>query len=235
MIGKLYNLLAIFAVATLLSTSGFVGVLYGTGKLTDARWSLILDVLRGKHDDLTQPTTTTQPAASQPASRPDSTPATAEDSTKVIREQRVMTQLQRANIERAARDVAARQTLLNQSVQQLISMQEAHEREKTIFAEQQARAGNKQRDEGFQRELAYVTGLSPKLAKDHLVRSWAKQKADVVRIFTALDPNKGKRILEQFKTPEELAIVHELLEQIRTAQPEKPPTRPGKATENEKP
>ncbi|MBL8879940.1 MAG: hypothetical protein JNG88_12540 [Phycisphaerales bacterium] len=234
MIGKLYNLVAITAVATLISTSGFVGVLYGTGKLTDARWNLILDVLRGKHDDLTQPAPTSQPA-SQPAAVEGQTPASAEESTKVIRDQRVMSQLQRANIERAARDVTARQTLLNQSVQQLISMQESHEREKTAFAEQQTRAGNKQRDEGFQRELAYVTGLSPKMAKDHLVRTWAKQKADVVRIFTALDPNKGKRILEQFKTAEELAIVHELLELIRTAQPEKPTLRSGKTTENEKP
>lgn len=236
MIGKLYNLLAIFAVATLLSTSGFVGVLYGTGKLNESRWNLILDVLRGNHDDLAQPPTTTQPTATQPASnRAPTKPASAEESTQVIREQRVMAQLQRANIERAARDVAARQTLLNQSVQQLIKMQEQQERDKAAFEEMQQRVGNKQRDEGFQRELAYVTGLSPKMAKDHIVRSWAQQKADVVRIFTALDPSKGKRILEQFKTPEELAIVHELLEQLRTAQPEKSATTgSGKTARDEK-
>lgn len=232
MIGKLYNLLAIFAVATLLSTSGFVGVLCVTGKLTVPRWNLILEVLRGRHDDLAEPPDSSQPVAADRPAQSGITSA-AEDATQVIREQRILAQLQRATIERAARDVAARQALLNQSVQQLIAMQEQHERDKAAFAEQQARAGNKLRDEGFQRELAYLTGLSPRMAKDHVMRSWSKQKADVVRIFTALEPAKGKRILEQFKTPEELAIVHELLEQLRTAQPEKPDTRSRKTSTND--
>lgn len=232
MIGKLYNLVAIFAVATLLSTSGFVGVLYGTGKLTAPRWNLILDVLRGRHDDLTEPPDPAQAVATTQPAQLDAA-YTAEDATQVIRERRVLAQLQRATIERAAQDIAARQALLNQSVHQLIAMQEQHERDKIAFAEQQARAGNKLRDEGFQRELTYITGLSPRMAKDHVMRSWNKQKADVVRIFTALEPNKGKRILEQFKTPEELAIVHELLEQLRTAQPEKPDTRSRKTNAND--
>ena len=52
-------------------------------------------------------------------------------------------------------------------------------------------------------------------AKEHIVRTWEKNKADVVRLFMAIPSRKGKRIMAELKSPKELELLHELLEQLR--------------------
>lgn len=212
MMGKLFNLLAVFAVATLLASGGFVGYLFGAGRLNPARVETIAAVLRGELDH--------PQAAEQPASRPATQPAAAPPerttrSAEEIRQARVRDQLRRATLERAASDLAARQALLDQTLQTLITMQEEFEKHKTEWAEQRKKMAAAAQDEGFQRELEYVAKLTPKLAKEHIVRTWRKHKADAVRLLMALEPGKGKSILEQMKSPDEVGIMHELLEQLR--------------------
>ena len=51
--------------------------------------------------------------------------------------------------------------------------------------------------------------------KEHVVRVWQKHQADAVRLLRAVGVSKGQRILEQFKTPEEIDTMHQLLEQLR--------------------
>ena len=214
MISKLSNLLGVLSVATLLAVGGFAGYLFGTGRLNATRLDRMAAVLRGEFD--TPPSApTSQPvghAASQPA-EDDAHAGAAEQ----IRTQRHRDQLRQATLERSANDVAARQSLLNQALQQLIGAQETFEKDKQTWIAQRKKLSEGLKDEGFQRELAYVGKLAPRQAKEHVHRTWNKQKADAVRLFLALDPAKGQRILEQFKTAEELQTMHELLEQLRLA------------------
>jgi hypothetical protein len=67
--------------------------------------------------------------------------------------------------------------------------------------------------------VEYVAGLAPAQAKEHVLRLWKKQPADAVRLFMQLDVGRGKRILAQFKTPEELETMSQLLEQLRLQEP----------------
>ena len=85
-------------------------------------------------------------------------------------------------------------------------------------------------DEGFKRELEYVGKLSPKQAKEHITRTWKKHPIDAVRLFMKLNTSKGKAVLEQFRTPEEIEIMHELLEQIRFQDMKKDALASGKTT-----
>jgi len=218
LISKLSNLLGVLAVATLLALGGFAGYLFGTGRLNATRLERMAAVLRGEYDVPPEPPAThpVVHAASQPA-EDDAHAGAAEQ----IRTQRLRDQLRQATLERAASDVAARQALLNQALQQLIAAQENFEKDRQAWVAQRKKLSEGLKDEGFQRELAYVAKLAPKQAKEHVLRTWNKQKADAVRLFLALDPGKGQRILEQFKTAEELQIMHELLEQLRLADVER--------------
>lgn len=123
--------------------------------------------------------------------------------------------MQRAVLERSRRDVAAQRDLLNQSLQDVIARADQLERERKQWLSDRERLSNASREEGFEREVKIVSRLSPQVAKEHLLTTWHKQKADAVRLFTALSESAGKRILEQMKSPEERRIMSELLEHVR--------------------
>lgn len=222
MLSKLYSGLSIIAIATLLALGGFVAYLFSAGKLNSARLDSIAAVLRGQID-AAAPSTPADAGHAPPTSQraPDSAVAAAGRSIDEIRQQRVREQITRATLERATADLTARQNLLNQSLQHLISLQEEFEKGKSTWMTQKKKLSETVKDEGFLRELQYVGKLTPKLAKEHVIRTWQKQKADAVRLFVAIDPGKGQKILEQFKTQEELGIMHELLEQLRAADVDK--------------
>ncbi|MBK8914644.1 MAG: hypothetical protein IPM64_08620 [Phycisphaerales bacterium] len=210
---RLFHIAAIPAIATLLATGGFLAFLFATGRLDAERVALIGSVLRGELDNRLADG---QSGEAAPSSAPASMTAPAA-SAEEIRRTRVAEQIQRATLERAAADIAARQNLLNLALQNLIQMQEDFEKSKENWRDQQRKLSDAVRDEGFKRELQYVERLNPKMAKEHVLRTWRKQKADAVRIFVALPPAKGQRILEQFTSPEDVGVMHELLEQLRLA------------------
>lgn len=207
---KLFNLLSIFSVATLLALAAVGVYLVAVGRLGPAEFDAISSILRGQLPAAY--VAAASPATSQPVEPAVPTSAPAADEARSNRNRE---RLSRLTLERAAADVAARQALLNQSLQQLITLQEDFERRKKQWTEQQQKLASSALDRGFQKELDYVSNLAPKIAKDHVIRTWKKQPADVVKLFTAIERGKGQKILEQFKSDDELTIVHELLEQLR--------------------
>ena len=66
---KLYNGLAILAIATTLAVGAFVGLLFGSERLTGQRIETIAGVLRGEYDDAVADAATTQPAEQGGATR----------------------------------------------------------------------------------------------------------------------------------------------------------------------
>lgn len=209
MLSRIYHALAVIALATMLALGGFGGFLVGTGKLTGPRVEKLAAVLRGELDQWPEAPT------SQPTSQPAGGPTQRAQSAEEIRSARLNEQMQRATLERAARDVLARQTLLDKTLQHLISEEERFEQQRTAWNAEKQALSQSARDEGFQRELEYVGGLAPRQAKDHLLRTWNKDRGEAVRLINGLDTDRGKRILAELKTPEELEILHELLEQLR--------------------
>lgn len=233
MIGKLYSVLAFCCIAAVLAGGGLAAYLYFTGKLDAQRIEAIAGVLRGEAAAVDA----TAAAATQPAARPGEGRSTAEE----IREQRRRDEVTRALAERAVRDVAARQDLLDQAARQVLAESEQLKRDRADWkaqqdvalaaAERKKKSGEK--DDGFDKELKLVAGLPPAAAKEHLIRTWKKRPPDAVRLINGLSTARVTKILEQFKTPEEQQIMHELLEQLRhqdsTSTPA-PGTGPGDAS-----
>ena len=132
-----------------------------------------------------------RPPSSQPSSQPASQP-TSEPTQKTtrsadeLRQQRRDEQIRRAVLERTNRDLAAQKDLLSQAMQELLTREETFESQRKTWKEEQLRLRDSARDEGFEQELKFVAKLSPKQGKDHLVKTWKKQRADAVRLVSAL-------------------------------------------------
>jgi flagellar motility protein MotE (MotC chaperone) len=209
MLSRLYNLSATIAFATMLAVGGFAAFLVFAGKLNSARLETIAAVLRGELDDWEDSDTpVTQPETAE-------APAPAAKTADEIHAAKIHEQVRRAVLERAAADVSARQALLDQAMQELIHTQETFETSRKEWEETQKKLTAEVRDEGFKREIEYISKLDPKLAKEHLLRVWDKHENDAVRIMSALNPRIGQRILSQMKSSNELQIMSELLERIR--------------------
>jgi hypothetical protein len=207
-LAKLYNAVAIVSIATLLATGALVGVLFGTDRLTPERLETIAEVLRGELDE-DSAAEGEDAAMTQPSAEP-----TAAPSAEQLKEEQRDEQLRRALQERAYRDLRAQRELLDQALAHLISAEERFEESKAEWQAQLKRRRGETRDEGFEKEVEYVTKLPAKQAKKHLVLKWEEHPADAVRLLDALPTSTGKRILEQLETPEELQIMHELLERL---------------------
>lgn len=212
MVSKLLTAIAIVSVATVLSVGGFTGFLVGSGRLNGPRVDLIASVLRGELDHW-QPdaeSATSQPAA---ASQPATEPVPAERGE--MSDAKGHTTLEMLRLDRERSDVDARRRLLDQVLKDVVVREEQLEKKQKDLTELKEKSTAAANDEGFQKELDYVSSLKPALAKEHLVRVWKQSKADAVRLMVNIDEGRGKRVLEQFKTPEEFQIMTDLLEQIR--------------------
>ena len=214
--GKLANILGLFALATLLAAGGFGGYLFASGHLNAKRMELIAGVLRGELDPNADPNAGAAPApTSQPVpEKPHETSAQAAGS------RRQREDLENLRLERARADVDAQRRLLDQALQRVVEGQEqiaAHkaDMEKQAKAAKQRAKTASSEDEGFRKELELVKGLKAPQAKDYIVHVWNKQKADAVRLFSALDKRQSTKILEQFQSAEDTRIMADLLEQIR--------------------
>ena len=207
---KLLNAIGALALATLLASGGFAGYLFGTGRLSAERLETLAGVLRGEFDDASADDPV---AAVAPTSAPalQVTLSTQEELQSARKRER----LELLATERAVRDLEAQRRLLDQILQHVVQEQERLLIEKKEFAEEREKINTAARDEGFQKELELVSGLQPRQAKEHILRLWQKQPADAVRLLSAMDETRAKRILEQFKTADELQTQTDLLEQIR--------------------
>ena len=209
MFGKLYHTAAVVSIAIVLAGGALLGLMYGTGKLTAEQVEAIAAVLRS---DPNQPADTPEAEAAAEAS--DVEPTGKATSAEEIRQQRRDAQLRRALDERATRDRIAQRQLLEQAMQHLLTAEERFEQNQKQWEQERKRRRGAARDEGFEKELRIVSKLSPKLAKEHIIRKWKQSPDDAVRMLNALPESTSKRILGQMKTPEEIQITHELLERL---------------------
>lgn len=219
MMVKIYNGLAIASIATMLAGVALLGYLKGSGRLTADRMYLIGAALRGELDDYGRqmPEATVEGAEpNQPRGR------SAEEVSAARQRDHLHSQM----IERAKRDVEARQRLLDQALQDLITEREQLDHQKQAWTQQREEITDAAQDVGFERELELVASLPPKSAMAHVIHVWEENKADAVRLIMQLDVGKTKRIFAQMKTPAEQEIMSQLLEQLRIQDPE------GHATES---
>lgn len=212
--GKIFNVLGVLSISTLLAAGGFAVYLAATDRLNAQRLETIAAVLRAS----------SEPPAVSEASKtggPSTDPAVGEagpptrQAAEEAQARRQRERLEGLEIERAVEDLRAQERVLDQIMAHVVQQQEDLAQARREFEEQQKKLKSARQDEGFAKELALVSGMKPAQAKEHLVTTWNRHPADAIRLLKELDQRQAKRILEQMRTEEELRIMSDLLEQIR--------------------
>lgn len=228
MLSKLFGLIAIFSVATILALGGLGAYLWSTGRVTPDRIETMAAVLRGEYD-------TKETEGEAPTSQPTSAPATNQPnrapSAEELAAQRREGQIRRTMLDRAERDVRAQRELLDQALHTLVQKEESFDAERAAWLDQQKKLREKAQDAGFTKEVELVSKLDPALAKEHLLRVWRKEPADAVRLVNALKLSVMQAIFAQMTGPEEDGVMTELLEAVRD-QGVTAPAGPGTAAGN---
>ncbi len=210
MISKLYNMVAIISIATLLALAGFSAFLFGSGRVTAERLDTMAAVLRGEFDELAEDA---EPATGTDQTQPRGRRRAAAEEVRAAQQ---VDQLRYQMLERARRDVDARQALLDQALQHVINEQETLVTQRTDLTQKQRALTDEALDVGAKRELDLLAELPPKQAKDHIIRVWNNSPAAATRLLLALDDRKAARVLKEMKTPDEQLVMSQLLEQLRT-------------------
>jgi hypothetical protein len=203
MMRRLYHILALIGLINLFAVGGLAGFLFISGRLNAQRVDQIGVVLRGEFP--TSQPATTQPA--QAAARPE--PSKAEIARMAA--QREYFELVAKRHEREMNDKHS----LNQEIQlQVQQEREEIEKKKAEFEAQRKKVLEQSQQDGFARTLELYSTMDPNKAKD-LLRSPANTKdADVVQLLMQMDASRAKKIVNACKTPEELAWIGRILNQI---------------------
>lgn len=109
-----------------------------------------------------------------------------------------------------------RQTQLELVQNKLTDDRTAFEAERKAFLNQQASAQKLASDTGFQKSLDLYSNMGAKQAK----AEFSLLDDDVLKdYFVAMDPGAVKKIVAEFKTPDEAARIAKIMEKIRKGEP----------------
>jgi hypothetical protein len=210
MVLKLFNMLGLASLATLIAVGGFIGYLVVAGRLGGLQFAQIGGILRGEIVAVGpgSPAATTQPVSTQPAA---TQPATLQPGVQTRSRQYVESLM----LDRARRDMQAQKSLLDQALGQVVREQESLEQSRSQFDQTKTASKRAALDAGFQRERELFINMPPEQAKNHVVNSWPDRKADMVRLFMSIDTTTARKILSKFETDSEKKVASELLTEIR--------------------
>jgi hypothetical protein len=200
-----------------LAVAGGVGYLAKTGRLDREKVFAIKDMLFPK------------PAPEQPATQPAADPTTQPTLRleELLRQRTGYTAGEQVEFIRQAFDAQAvqldRRTRELQDLQRQIDLakaQVARDREQ-LDAEQKALRQREQRetqqasDKGFQDSLALYQSMPGKQVKAIFM---GLSDEVVIRYLQAMPPSTAKKVIKEFKTPEETARIQAVMEKMRQAQ-----------------
>lgn len=203
MIKKLYHGLSLLAMIVLFAMGGLVTYLFASGRLDHERVNRIGLVLRGEYP-------ATQPSASQPTTQEAHTRRSGEEIAAI----QVKHELAQFENDRLKQEMAQRQALGESIELRVLRRLEEIQRRSEAFEKQKKTLEQQGELAGFNQVLEMYSAMEPKLAKDLLKTK--EKEADVVHLFSKMDPGPRKKIINTCKTAEEKLWIRRILDQIQT-------------------
>jgi hypothetical protein len=195
-----------FSIGTVISLTVISGMLWWKGVMTDERIYAMLAALQGIKPPPPPKLTALDTDAEQPS----------------------FDQILNARL-RASLDLDLRESAIDKSLGDLRTIETALKSEssrldswKQSFDKRLSDLQSAATEASLREVQQTLEAIQPKQSKDQLMKMLAEQKTptndpmeDVVRILKAVQLDKRKKILAEFKTPEEIEKLHEILRVIR--------------------
>lgn len=225
---KIGSLISILCIINALMLAGFVGFLWGTGRLDKPKAQAIGDLLRqpGTPEGLRaklyaimtpSPTTQTRPATgSGPVALVSASgagaplpPAAAQERIDYV--QKVLEE-ERLRLETEAQKQRQEQESLVAQAQKLDARKKELDDRERVYQDSLTTADAKADAAGFQKMMSIFSELKPKQIKDLLTTMPA---AEVARYLTAMEPDQAAKVLAEFKSIDEKQLINVVLNKVR--------------------
>lgn len=207
-----YDAIALFAVLNMIALGGIVTYAVATGAIDGEKVERIASVMRGGEP--------TEPIEAVPAP-PDpgeeiARPAPGEDP---VLASEASLEVMRREAERIKEELRQRLALNNSIMLRATAEREAF-REERATALAQSRASQRERQqEGFEKQVAILTAMKPKVAVQHLLG--IKDPDEAARILLEMSTRKAQKIVEAAKTGEQVREMMVVLQRIREVAPDR--------------
>jgi multidrug efflux pump subunit AcrA (membrane-fusion protein) len=200
---RIYHAVAMLAIIHLLVLTGLIGILVGTGRLDRDKAQQIAAVLRGERP--------LEAKAVAATSRPVIEPVLARDSSEKIEQANTNEEVQRLLDLRRQRELSDRKNLVDAAMLSLTRQREAMAKQLADFEQAQRQAKIESEQAVPDREVAILSGLSAKSARDLLMK---KQMPDAVRMFMLIKSRAATDIIESCKTDEQKTWAVQVLQEV---------------------
>lgn len=192
-----------FCVATVIAQGLMVGYLAGRGGLSGENLNQILALAQGA--DIAE--------LAPPASAPEGDKGREEQSLDEMASQRAL----------LVRDMELREQALRRGLdsleagrQRLVNERREYVTERTEFERALAEAKRGSTEAGEENVRGIISNMKPKQAKELLVNMLDQSELDeVVRLLSQMPASKRKKIVDEFKAPDELKQMKEILGLMR--------------------
>jgi flagellar motility protein MotE (MotC chaperone) len=208
LVGK--GLAALFAL-NFVALAATGGVLAAKGMLTREKVTKVVAVLRAAPAVEAPP----QPADTAPASRPAElvpAPVTLADRERVVA-------LLRAQFDKEIDDIRQRSSAVDRARQKLESDRAAFEAERQTFRASLDATTRARRQAGMRETLKTYAALKPDRIK---ALAAPLSDEDLTEVLVGLEARLRAKVIDEFKTPEELARIQKVLSMIRAGTGGKP-------------
>jgi flagellar motility protein MotE (MotC chaperone) len=223
---KIGTFISIICIVNVLMLTGLVGYLWGTGRLDKSKAQAIGDMLKqqGSPNDLREklyeimtpapatqslPQTATLPSTTMAVSPGALTPATAQERIDYV--QRVL-ENERLRLETDAQKLQQQQELLLGKQRQLLADKADLEKREAAYQQKLASVDTKTDAAGFTKTMAIFDELKPRQVKDLLM---GMPPADVARYIADMEPDRAAKIMAEFKSADEKAVISGVLDKVR--------------------
>jgi flagellar motility protein MotE (MotC chaperone) len=231
---KLFHVLTLLLTVNFLALLGGVGWLWKSGHLDKARAVAVKEVLFPKPESPGPAPGPAKAAATQPFVNLDELLARhagkrAGEQVEVIQQsfdvQSAQLDRKRRELEALAEQVAREQKALADAG---AALEESRKRLEQREKQDESEAG----DKGFQDSLKLYSSMPPSQVKKVFMNL---SEDTIVNYLQAMPPRSATRIIKEFKTKEELDLIHHVLEKMRRGGPPATSTGPASAGGNPQP
>jgi hypothetical protein len=208
--------IAALCVGTVIAEGIGLGLLVSKGKLSSKKVNQLLAVLHGVDLDELK-----RQAEAARAPNNDEQPA-FEEVIRLRAEKSLNLELREAAIDKALADL--------RNLQDKVKIERRRYQElKDAFDASLSKLGQGAKDQGLAELQRTLEALQPRQAKDQILQilksgqsadEQRKSLDDVVAIVKAMPTDKRKKIMGEFKLPEEAEKLHQILEHLRLGKPE---------------
>ncbi|MFQ5411334.1 MAG: hypothetical protein ACE5EC_03525 [Phycisphaerae bacterium] len=199
---RLLKVMAFMALLNMFALGGVLGYACKQGWIEPRRVQEAFAVLKGEDREKTVETTDGEEKKPQPGVQV----------SERLRRNAESEEQYRIEFARREREIQDGWAQLEAQQLMLLRAKDEFEAEKKRYEAQREALARKEGDSGLQKELLTLSGIPPKNAKELLK---AKEDADVVRIFMAMDQRKLNKIVKQCKSSEDRLWIGRIMEKLK--------------------